>query len=66
MLPGQFQELAGNEEAGETGVRPGHSIREVEKELILKTLEQTGGNRTAEILGITRRALQYKLKEYGF
>lgn len=67
-LPGQFQELAGNEEAGETGVRPGHSIREVEKELILKTLEQTGGNRTraAEILGITRRALQYKLKEYGF
>ncbi|HHL72774.1 MAG TPA: sigma-54-dependent Fis family transcriptional regulator [Bacteroidetes bacterium] len=67
-LPGQFQELAGNGEAGETGVRPGHSIREVEKELILKTLEQTGGNRTraAEILGITRRALQYKLKEYGF
>ena len=67
-LPGQFQELAGSEEAGETGVRPGHSIREVEKELILKTLEQTGGNRTraAEILGITRRALQYKLKEYGF
>lgn len=66
-LPGQFRELLGEEETSETGVRPGHSIREVEKELILKTLEQTGGNRTraAETLGITRRALQYKLKEYG-
>ena len=66
-LPAQFQALLGTEGTEESGVRPGHSIREVEKELILKTLEQTGGNRTraAEILGITRRALQYKLKEYG-
>jgi len=65
-LPAQFQTLLGEESAAESGVRPGYSIREVEKELILKTLEQTGGNRTrtAEILGITRRALQYKLKEY--
>ena len=65
-LPRQFQALL-DEDTPETGVRPGHSIREVERELILKTLEQTGGNRTraAEILGITRRALQYKLKEYG-
>ncbi len=41
-------------------------IREVEKDLIIKTLEQTGGNRTkaAEILGITRKTLQNKLKEY--
>ncbi|KAA3609273.1 MAG: sigma-54-dependent Fis family transcriptional regulator [Calditrichaeota bacterium] len=66
-LPKQFQELLGLKNEGETGVRIGHSIREVEKELILKTLDQTDGNRThaAEILGITRRALQYKLKEYG-
>jgi two-component system response regulator HydG len=43
----------------------GRSIKEVEKELILNTLEETGNNitRTAEILGITRRGLQYKLKE---
>jgi len=45
----------------------GRSIKEVEKELILKTLEETGHNitRAAEILGITRRGLQYKLKEFG-
>ena len=45
----------------------GRSIKEVEKELIIKTLEQTGHNitRAAEILGLTRRGLQYKLKELG-
>jgi len=45
----------------------GISLQEVEKALIVKTLEDTGGNRTraAEILGINRRTLQNKLKEYG-
>jgi len=35
--------------------------------LILKTLSDAGENRTraAEILGINRRTLQNKLKEYG-
>ncbi|MDQ1318053.1 MAG: two-component system, NtrC family, response regulator HydG [Candidatus Poribacteria bacterium] len=49
-----------------TGVKPGWSIKEVEKDLVIKTLEQTNGNRTkaAEILGITRKTLQNKLKEY--
>jgi len=39
----------------------------MEKELIIKTLEDNEGNRTrtARILGITRRTLQLKLKEYG-
>ena len=43
------------------------SLAEMEKELIVKTLAETGGNRTraAEILGINRRTLQNKLKEYG-
>jgi two-component system response regulator HydG len=42
-------------------------LREVERETILKTLHQTGGNRThaAQILGITRKTLQNKIKEYG-
>ncbi|MGA1862807.1 sigma-54 dependent transcriptional regulator [Deferribacter thermophilus] len=42
------------------------SIAEVERELILNTLKDTGGNRTkaAEILGITVRTLRNKLKEY--
>ena len=45
-------------------VRP---IREVERELILRTLEHTGHNitRAAKLLGITRRGLQYKLKSMG-
>ncbi len=45
----------------------GSSLKEMEKEVILKTLEQTGGNRTkaALILGVTRKTLQNKIKEYG-
>jgi len=45
----------------------GRSLKEVEKEMILKTLEDMGGNRTrtAETLGISRRTLQLKLKDYG-
>jgi two-component system response regulator AtoC len=39
----------------------------LEKELIRKALERTGGNRThaAKLLEISHRALLYKLKEYG-
>jgi two-component system NtrC family response regulator/two-component system response regulator HydG len=41
-------------------------LREMERRLIIKALDVAGGNRTrtAEILGISLRALQYKLKEY--
>ena len=48
------------------GIRPGMTIREMERELILVTLEHNDGNRTrsAAELGITRRTLQNKLKEY--
>ncbi len=48
------------------GIRPGMTIREMERELIIKTLEENDGNRTrsSQILGITRRTLQNKLKEY--
>jgi two-component system response regulator HydG len=43
------------------------SLRDVERETIVKTLRQTGGNRTktAAILGITRKTLQNKIKEYA-
>lgn len=43
------------------------SVHEMEKRLILKTLEEMGGNRTraAEALCISRRTLLYKLKRYG-
>ncbi len=46
---------------------PARSMEEIEKEAILRTLQETGGNRTraAEILGIGLRTLQRKLREYG-
>lgn len=44
----------------------GLSLTKVEKNLLLKTLEKEGGNRTrtARVLGITVRTLRNKLKEY--
>ena len=53
--------------ANSQGVVPGRSLKEMEKEMILATLEQTNQNRThaAEVLGISRRTLQLKLKSYG-
>ena len=43
------------------------AAREAERELILKMLQQTRWNRkeTAEILGISYKALLYKIKENG-
>ncbi len=47
-------------------IRPGTTLKEMEKALILRTLEEVQGNRTkaAKLLGISLRGLQYKLKEY--
>jgi two-component system response regulator FlrC len=47
--------------------KPGMTIGEVEKNLILQTLEHTKQNRTraAELLGISIRTLRNKLNEYG-
>ena len=43
------------------------ATRAIERELIRRALEKTGGNRTraAELLEISHRALLYKIKEYG-
>lgn len=48
-------------------VKPGTRIDEVEKQLIRQTLTHVTDNReeAAKALGISRRALQYKLKHYG-
>jgi DNA-binding NtrC family response regulator len=45
----------------------GSTMKEAEKEIILRTLEAQNGNKkiTAEILGISRRSLYNKLAEYG-
>ncbi len=58
--------LSGGEAEKDEELKP-QSVHEMEKRLILRTLEELGGNRTraAEALGISRRTLLYKLKRYG-
>jgi len=48
-------------------IRPGMTLAEVEKLLIRQTLTHVTANReeAAKLLGISRRSLQYKLKQYG-
>lgn len=48
-------------------IRVGTSLEKVEKELIARTLEHSGQNRTrtSEILGISRRSLYNKIQRYG-
>ena len=67
VLPAAFKNLTNIQSHNSVDSLVGLSIKEVEKELILRTLKQTNHNitRTAEILGITRRGLQYKLNELG-
>jgi len=47
-----------------TVVKP---LKDIEKEAIIAALKKTGGHRkkTAELLGISVRTLQYKIKQYG-
>jgi two-component system response regulator FlrC len=48
------------------GMEAGHSVSEMERKLILTTLDQTNGNRThaSKLLGISLRTLRNKLREY--
>ncbi|MBW2305577.1 MAG: sigma-54-dependent Fis family transcriptional regulator [Deltaproteobacteria bacterium] len=48
-------------------VRVGSSVKEMERDLIMRTLASVGGNRTraAKILDISIRTLRNKLREYG-
>ncbi len=66
-FPENLKELDGELKEPRLNLSAGRSLKEVEKEMILRTLAETGGNRThaASILGISRRTLQLKLKEYG-
>jgi len=60
--------LRGHDQSSTTfTVRPGMPLVEVEKLLIRQTLTHVTTNReeAARILGISRRSLQYKLKQYG-
>jgi len=66
-FPFDLQDLDVELKESRIDLTPGRSLKEVEKVLILRTLEEARGNRThaAGILGISRRTLQLKLKEYG-
>jgi len=70
--------LAGNEidahhlkldvpQDGELALTKDKALKSIERDTIVKTLSETGGNRkkTADILGISLRTLQYRIKEYG-
>jgi DNA-binding NtrC family response regulator len=60
LVLGKIEDRGGEFEVGMT-------VHEAEKLLILRTLENQGGNRTraAELLGINPRTLRNKLHEYG-
>ncbi len=66
-LPLQVRQSYADNTERPFAIRPGLTLKDMEKELILSTLRQTDNNRTraAEILGVTRQTLQNKLKEYG-
>jgi two-component system NtrC family response regulator len=62
------------EEAGESTVRAGKAagplpamLSEIERDLIIKALEKTGGVQTkaAQSLGLSERVLRYKMQKHG-
>jgi two-component system NtrC family response regulator len=57
---------AGSGERGASALIPGASLLEIEREAILRTLEQVNGStaRAAEVLGVSVRKIQYRLREY--
>lgn len=67
-LPVMFHAASGSAQtAAAAQLESGLTLQEMEKRLILRTLEEVGGKRAAaaERLGISVRTLQYKLKQYG-
>ena len=62
-LPDRLVETAGSE----TTLRPGVTVEEAERQLILMTVKHTGGNRAraAELLGLSVKTLFNKLRQYN-
>jgi DNA-binding NtrC family response regulator len=69
LLGQQSLDAAGGGSRGDTAdaVRPGATLQSVERQLLEKTLEATGGNRTraAELMGVSLRTVRNKIREYG-
>jgi DNA-binding NtrC family response regulator len=66
-LPQRIREFQSDTSIINGGFKIGMSMKEVEKEVIIGTLRECGGNRrhASEILGLSVRTLQRKIKEYG-
>ena len=67
LLPEHFEHMLNVRKPGkDNGLSVGQTIEDVERQLIYKTLENTGGNKTraAEILDVTPRTLRNKLSRY--
>ena len=65
-LPPHMRKIAESTTGYASDVAVGGTIKEMEKEFIARTLVSVAGNRThaAKILGITRKTLQNKMREY--
>lgn len=67
LSPSLWNERVGGDAVKQSGSKRLRSLEELEREAMEEALKETGGHRrkTAEILGISLRALQYKLKQYN-
>jgi len=56
-----------NDDPSTKGIAPGLTLRELERTLLEKTLDATGGNRTraAGMLGVSLRTVRNKIREFG-
>ena len=65
-LTPNIRKIAESTTGYDSDVTVGSTIKEMEKEFIARTLVSVAGNRTraAKILGITRKTLQNKMREY--
>jgi two-component system response regulator HydG len=65
LLPQEIKDGCGFEDY--IVVRPGATFEEVEKELLLKTLQKVNGNKqeAAQILGISRKSMYNKINKYN-
>ncbi len=65
-LPEEFR-ATGTTDSGFVRIRVGASLDEVEKEMISRTIEFTGGNKTraADILGVSAKTLYNKLERFS-
>ena len=67
LMPEHFENMLNVQKPKKSNeISVGQTIEDVERELIYKTLEKTGGNKTraAEILDVTPRTLRNKLSRY--